>query len=166
MISGQGFSAGDERRLRELRTILDGLPFDPDLRRRVLQEMRGPADQVAEEMRQAVSALPKPAPSRWKAAGAASVRVVAALAGPSPKLSIELPRTSGTRGPWLLNDGKWRHPLFGNRSRWFAQEVRPAGWFDETGRRAHGRFERAAGDGLEAAARVVADHIEDLNRFS
>lgn len=37
--------------------------------------------------------------------------------------------------PRWLNKGKWRHPTFGNTSRWVDQRSSPAGWFDNTLRR-------------------------------
>ncbi|MET8826522.1 hypothetical protein ABZX40_28345 [Streptomyces sp. NPDC004610] len=34
--------------------------------------------------------------------------------------------------PWVINDGRVRHPVFGNRSRWATQWARPTGWWTRT----------------------------------
>ncbi|MFE2046358.1 hypothetical protein ACFXAZ_36650 [Streptomyces sp. NPDC059477] len=34
--------------------------------------------------------------------------------------------------PWVINTGRVRHPVFGNRSRWATQWARPAGWWTRT----------------------------------
>lgn len=34
--------------------------------------------------------------------------------------------------PWVINDGRVRHPVFGNRSRWATQWARPPGWWTKT----------------------------------
>ncbi|PXY25149.1 hypothetical protein BAY59_24290 [Prauserella coralliicola] len=39
--------------------------------------------------------------------------------------------------PLYMNQGRWRHPVFGNRSNWVGQTVKPAEWFDRPMRR-HG----------------------------
>ncbi|MFC7892681.1 hypothetical protein [Streptomyces sp. NPDC057381] len=34
--------------------------------------------------------------------------------------------------PWVINDGRVRHPVFGNRKRWATQWARPSGWWTKT----------------------------------
>lgn len=34
--------------------------------------------------------------------------------------------------PWVINEGRVRHPVFGNRRRWTTQWARPTGWWDKT----------------------------------
>ncbi|WP_435252029.1 hypothetical protein [Streptomyces tendae] len=34
--------------------------------------------------------------------------------------------------PWQIQDGRLRHPVFGNRKRWASQYARPAGWWSKT----------------------------------
>jgi hypothetical protein len=159
-ISGQGFDASTGLKLKALDAIIADIG-DAEFRTVVLAELRAPADAVAAKMRSAVLALPKPAVSEWKRQGADNVRVEV---GPDPRIGVTLPRTTATRGAWHLNRGKWRHPLFGNRSHWFEQSVTP-GWFDKTGIEARPVFEAAAGVGLERAAEMVADRVERLNRL-
>lgn len=158
-----GFRAGDIQKLRTVADMLDSIG-DAATKRRILAELVAPATAVRDDMRTAVMALSGPAPSEWKAAGRDGVRVDVQLAGPDPNIAVVLPRTQANRGPWHLDHGSWRHPLFGNRSRWFEQRVRP-GWFDETGKAAHPGFIAASGRGLEAVAEELADRIEALNRI-
>ncbi|MER5388376.1 hypothetical protein [Saccharopolyspora sp. NPDC002686] len=57
--------------------------------------------------------------------------------------------------PHYLNEGRWRHPVFGNRERWVTQTARPAGWFDSAMRR-HGSKVR------DGAVKAVNDIITKL----
>ncbi|MFF8458520.1 hypothetical protein ACF06T_28780 [Streptomyces albidoflavus] len=34
--------------------------------------------------------------------------------------------------PWVIEQGRVRHPVFGNRRRWATQWARPAGWWSRT----------------------------------
>lgn len=34
--------------------------------------------------------------------------------------------------PWVIDEGRVRHPVFGNRKRWATQWARPAGWWTKT----------------------------------
>ncbi|MFD5041959.1 hypothetical protein ACFWNI_33455 [Streptomyces sp. NPDC058377] len=34
--------------------------------------------------------------------------------------------------PWVMDTGRVRHPVFGNRRRWATQWARPAGWWSRT----------------------------------
>lgn len=34
--------------------------------------------------------------------------------------------------PWVINTGRIRHPVFGNRKRWATQWARPSGWWTRT----------------------------------
>ncbi|WP_255951544.1 hypothetical protein [Streptomyces odontomachi] len=34
--------------------------------------------------------------------------------------------------PWVIENGRVRHPVFGNRRRWATQWARPAGWWSRT----------------------------------
>lgn len=42
--------------------------------------------------------------------------------------------------PGVLNSGRVRHPVFGNRRRWATQSVSPASWWDGTVRRHQSRM--------------------------
>jgi len=55
--------------------------------------------------------------------------------------------------PRLMNKGNWRHPLFGQRGRWYEQTTPPPGWFDRP----------AEIHGPRIRERAV-DVIDDINR--
>ncbi|MFF2650390.1 hypothetical protein [Streptomyces sp. NPDC058045] len=52
--------------------------------------------------------------------------------------------------PWVIETGRVRHPVFGNRRRWATQTARPAGWWSRTVRagmpRMNREIERIVGD--------------------
>ncbi|WP_426568088.1 hypothetical protein [Streptomyces canus] len=54
------------------------------------------------------------------------------------------------RMPRVIDDGRIRHPVFGNRKRWATQWARPAGWWSRTVRAGYPRMraevERVLGD--------------------
>lgn len=56
--------------------------------------------------------------------------------------------------PRYLNDGSWRHPVFGNRKRWVTQTAPPA-WFDDAAQ-AKGPQAR------DAALRTVERYLDNI----
>ncbi|MYU24763.1 hypothetical protein [Streptomyces sp. SID8352] len=52
--------------------------------------------------------------------------------------------------PWVIDQGRVRHPVFGNRRRWATQWARPAGWWTKTVQtgtpRMRAEIERVLGD--------------------
>ena len=56
--------------------------------------------------------------------------------------------------PAYLNKGSWRHPLFGNRDRWYTQTAPPA-WFDDAARE---QGPQARDQALKTVAQYL-DHI-------
>lgn len=57
--------------------------------------------------------------------------------------------------PWLMDDGRVRHPVFGNRKRWATQWARPNGWWSRTVRAGTPRM-------TAEVARIVDDVRHDL----
>jgi hypothetical protein len=57
--------------------------------------------------------------------------------------------------PWVIESGRVRHPVFGNRRRWATQWARPAGWWSRTVRAGTPRM-------TAEVARVVDDVRRDL----
>jgi hypothetical protein len=57
--------------------------------------------------------------------------------------------------PWLVEDGRLRHPVFGNRKRWTNQWARPTGWWSKTVRAGLPRMRAEV-------ERIVADVRRDL----
>lgn len=122
-----------------------------EMRREITREMRAPMTRVAAKQRAAARAMrgKRAVPSEWATQAGRDVRVDLVLTGQRPRAAIRVRRSSDGRGPWHLNRGKWRHPYYGNRERWYEQRV-TKGWFDDTGRR-----ERAG---------LIADTTKELNR--
>jgi hypothetical protein len=58
------------------------------------------------------------------------------------------------RLPAYLNKGKWRHPLFGNKERWYEQKAPPA-WFDDAA-------EKRGPQTRDKAVEVVAKYLEHI----
>ncbi|MFE7752995.1 hypothetical protein [Streptomyces sp. NPDC057428] len=57
--------------------------------------------------------------------------------------------------PWVMDSGRVRHPVFGNRRRWATQWARPAGWWSRTVRAGTPRM-------TAEVARVVDDVRREL----
>lgn len=89
-------------------------------------------------LNKAVARAPQRVTSR---AGATTATVAVVLSGRK--------RGSGAVG---ADNGQVRHPLFGNRERWFTTKV-PPHWFTETGDKAAPAVRRAAEAAIEQTAR-------------
>ncbi|MEV0085261.1 hypothetical protein [Saccharopolyspora sp. NPDC050642] len=94
-----------------------------------------------------------------RASIARAVRVQMSVGGRSASVRIRtqtrhLPKDQ-RKLPSHLNDGRWRHPVFGNRDRWVTQTARPAGWFESAMRR-HGPKVR------QGAVKAVNDIISKI----
>lgn len=57
--------------------------------------------------------------------------------------------------PWVIEQGRVRHPVFGNRRRWATQWARPAGWWSRTVRAGTPRM-------TAEVSRIVDDVRRDL----
>ncbi|WP_326700201.1 hypothetical protein OG909_24705 [Streptomyces sp. NBC_01754] len=57
--------------------------------------------------------------------------------------------------PWVIEAGRVRHPVFGNRRRWATQWARPAGWWSRTVRAGTPRMN-------SEVSRIVDDVRRDL----
>lgn len=51
--------------------------------------------------------------------------------------------------PGYMNDGKWRHPVMGNRKAWVTQTVSPREWFDRPANEGGPKVRKAAVDAVE-----------------
>lgn len=165
MASTDGLDRASVERLRELDRMLKELGNDRVLRRAILKDLRAPALAVAARQRAAVRSLGGSAPSSFKAHAAANIRVIATLSGSNPRVAVILRRSSSGpsgRPGWTLNEGRWRHPVFGNSSRWASQSVAPPGWFDRTAQAARPQFQSAAGAALNRATEDLARRIDNL----
>jgi hypothetical protein len=96
-----------------------------------------------------------------RAAVAKQTKLSVRTAGKHPGISIYVLKSGMPRGfknaPKYLQVAKgWRHPVFGDKTRWVRQIGKP-GWFDETLRPFREPAKKAAGDALDAVARRISE---------
>ncbi|MEU5908925.1 MULTISPECIES: hypothetical protein [Actinomycetes] len=96
---------------------------------------------------------PSPTTRPFRAMLAGGVRIsVRTGANPGARVWMDTTRLEpGARGvPKQIEDGRLRHPVFGNKRRWANQWARPAGWWSRTVRagepRMRAEVERVLGD--------------------
>lgn len=71
------------------------------------------------------------------------------------EVGVEIKGTGrSVRGIRALNDGRLRHPLFGNRSHWYQQAVRP-GWFSDPIKKDLPQIR----DGIQQAMNAIAEQL-------
>lgn len=58
--------------------------------------------------------------------------------------------------PGHMNRGKWRHPVFGNTSRWVGQTTTPPGWFDRPMRKHGPKVRNGAVKAVKEITREIA----------
>ena len=75
-------------------------------------------------------------------------------------------RSSGTylppdqkKLPRAMNRGKWRHPVFGDRSVWVEQTATPVGWFDNTGKKAQPGLVREITKAVDESVRELPSKV-------
>ena len=80
---------------------------------------------------------PRSWPVRVEASIARGIRSVVKTGGRSDQVGVRVSTNAAATLPpehrslpRLLDKGKWRHPLFGDRERWYAQATTRAGWFE------------------------------------
>jgi hypothetical protein len=102
--------------------------------RQMVADIRREVKPIQAAQKRAVRGLAH-APSDWKkeAARAAKIRVTTRSRSAAVRLTVS-GKGQYPRRARLLNRGRWRHPLFGDRERWFTQTVTP-GWFDVPARK-------------------------------
>lgn len=62
--------------------------------------------------------------------------------------------------PAYMDEGRWRHPVLGNRSAWVTQTVSPSGWFTDTAAKSGGKVR---GEIMEVTAAAVAEVARKLD---
>lgn len=141
-ITGTGQLLELQRRLRAA--------GNENLRASMQRRTRRAAEPLRDDLQRTVRALqirsqggtgprrPSPTTRPLRAAIAAAIRISVRTTG-SPGARVWVDRTSlppDLRNmPDLLNSGRIRHPVFGNRHAWVTQWVTPAPWWDSTVRR-------------------------------
>lgn len=121
----------------------------PRLRQNFSRRIRRAAEPLHRDLQQAIRRQPlvsegrkagnrggpSPTTRPLRATLAAGIRIsVRAGANPGARIWIDKSRLPDDvkNMPWLINDGRVRHPVFGNRRRWATQWARPSGWWTKT----------------------------------
>lgn len=128
------------------------------LRRELLRNIRRETKPVLTEIPDnAIDTLPE--------AGGLSEQVASAqyasrtrLTGNSVGVQIRATGTPGARNLGRLNRGQLRHPLFGDRGRWFSQSVRP-GFFSAPIEKRKPRIQRGIKRAMDDTAAKIAKGI-------
>lgn len=137
----------------------------PRLRRNVARRIRRAAEPLHRDLQQAIRGVdlsgsgrkgrggssPTTRPLRATLVGAVRISV---RTGTSPGARVWVDRSrlpSDLKNmPGVIDEGRVRHPVFGNRRRWATQTARPAGWWTRTVRagtpRMRAEVERVLGD--------------------
>jgi hypothetical protein len=112
--------------LRQLGAALRSM--DGPMRREVADALQDSARRVEPAIRASAAAK---LPNRGGLADlAAQTRVTAQVTGTGQDVTVTLEGSGPIEGLEALDEGRAVHPVYGNRSRWFEQRVRP-GWWSE-----------------------------------
>lgn len=122
-----------------------------DLRKELLREIRTATKPVVVAQKTRVKGLTG-APKEWRSDAARATRAKTRLTGAGAGVRISVGGQPVGRRAKFMNRGRWRHPLFGNRDRWYDQTV-PPGWFDDPARAAGPNVQKAI---LRAVERISA----------
>ncbi|MDK0520391.1 hypothetical protein [Streptomyces sp. ML-6] len=117
------------------------------LRQNTSRRIRRAAEPLHRDLQQAIRNVQLPGPGRSTRGGpspttrplratlARGVRI-SVRQGASPGARVWMDRTrlpADLRNmPWVIENGRVRHPVFGNRRRWATQWARPTGWWSRT----------------------------------
>lgn len=129
----------------------------PRLQRNLSRRIRRAAEPLHKDLQQAIRTVqlagsgrkkrggPSPTTRPLRATLAGGVRIsVRSGASPGARLWVDkgrLPRDLKNM-PWVIDEGRVRHPVFGNRKRWSTQWARPTGWWSRTVREGMPRMTR------------------------
>ncbi|MEU5111715.1 hypothetical protein AB0G64_09465 [Streptomyces longwoodensis] len=119
----------------------------PRLRQNMGRHIRRAAEPLQKDLQRSIQSVSLPGsgrkvrggpspttrPLRTTLAGAVRISV---RQGASPGARVWLDRSrlpADLRNmPWVIENGRVRHPVFGNRRRWATQWARPTGWWSRT----------------------------------
>ncbi|MFE9936316.1 hypothetical protein [Streptomyces hirsutus] len=119
----------------------------PRLRANFARRIRRAAEPLHRDLQQAIRTVQLPGTGRTKRGGpspttrplratiAGSVRIsVRQGASPGARIWIDRSRLPADMRnmPWTIEQGRVRHPVYGNRRRWATQSARPTGWWSRT----------------------------------
>jgi hypothetical protein len=119
----------------------------PRLRQNFSRRIRRAAEPLHRDLQQAIRTVQLPGSGRTKRGGpspttrplratlAGGIRIsVRSGASPGARIWIDKGRlpTDLRNMPWVIDEGRVRHPVFGNRKKWATQWARPTGWWSKT----------------------------------
>jgi hypothetical protein len=119
----------------------------PRLRQNTSRRIRRAAEPLHRDLQRAITTVqlpgsgrtgrggPSPTTRPLRATIAGAVRIsVRSGASPGARVWIDRARLPADlkNMPWVINEGRVRHPVFGNRRRWATQWARPTGWWTRT----------------------------------
>lgn len=153
--------ASFRKAFRALKAEEDG----KELRRDLVRNLKAIVEPAAAEARAKLLATPTKGlehpPPPLLATVARKTKTFARATGRRAGVGVRVPDDAVERFPYAarrLNDAKWRHPLFGNRRKWFNQTGSP-GWLTAT-------LDAAKPGAQAAVAEAVAEALKRLERRS
>jgi hypothetical protein len=138
-ILGTGQLIGLSRRLRTA--------GGPRLRANTARRIRRAAEPLQRDLQQAIRTVQLPGSGRASRSGPSpTTRPLRATLAGGIRISVRQGASPGARVwmdksrlppdlrnmPWVIENGRVRHPVFGNRRRWATQWARPTGWWSRT----------------------------------
>lgn len=119
----------------------------PRLRQNFSRRIRRAAEPLQRDLQAAIRSVqlsgsgrttrggPSPTTRPLRATLAGGIRIsVRAGSNPGARIWIDKGRLPDDvkNMPWVIESGRVRHPVFGNRRRWATQWARPSGWWSRT----------------------------------
>jgi len=140
--------SGSLDRLERALAGLDG----PDVQRVARRAARKATRPVVEALKAAILATPGAAPD-----GDLRPSIAAAISSSATASGVRIKVNGGRLGgrrklPGYIDDGHWRHPVYGNRRNWVSQRGEP--WFGVTFNRYRAPIRRAVLDDVTDAVRA------------
>ncbi|MFF7899951.1 MULTISPECIES: hypothetical protein [unclassified Streptomyces] len=137
----------------------------PRLRQNFARRIRRAAEPLQRDLQRSIRSVQLPGSGRRGRGGPAlNTRPLRATLAGAVRISVRQGASPGARVwldrgrlprdlrnmPWVIEEGRVRHPVFGNRRRWATQWARPTGWWSRTVRagepRMRAEVERVLGD--------------------
>ncbi|MBD0837368.1 hypothetical protein [Streptomyces sp. TRM68416] len=119
----------------------------PRVRRNMSRRIRRAAEPLQKDLQTAIRGVQLPGPGRKVRGGPSpTTRPLRATLAGAVRISVRQGTAPGARVwldrsrlpedlrnmPWVIENGRVRHPVFGNRKRWVTQWARPTGWWSRT----------------------------------
>ncbi|MEV1020708.1 hypothetical protein [Streptomyces sp. NPDC050264] len=119
----------------------------PRLQRNMSRRIRRAAEPLQKYLQQAIRTVQLPGSGRTVRGGpTANTRPLRATLAGGIRISVRQTGNPGARVwmdkgrlprdlrnmPWVIDEGRVRHPVFGNRRHWTTQWARPTGWWSRT----------------------------------